>query len=124
MGDNRSWNLQLPYLGKHKLPVSESIKPSRSKLKRTSKDQTDPYTLASTEVFQILPLVPTDPSLRFDDFSSFPEAEILEPDGTGLVDMDEGALLDMSSLVSFNFEPDVTSGLDDLSKFPEFTDIG
>lgn len=125
MGDNRSWNLQLPYLGKHKLPVSESIRPSRSKLKRTSKDQTDPYTPTSTEVFQNLPLVPTDPSLRFDDFSSsFAEAEILEPDSTGLLDMDEGALLDMSGLVSFNFEADVTSGLDDLSKFPEFTDIG
>lgn len=125
MSGNRSWNLQLPYLGKHKLPVSETVKPSKSKLRRTSKDQTDPHNLTSTEVFPNLPLMPTEPSLRLDDLSSsFSEAGILEFDYTGLLDTDEGASLDMSGLVSFDSEPDITSGLDDLSNFPEFTDIG
>ncbi|KAH6818225.1 SNF2 domain-containing protein / helicase domain-containing protein [Perilla frutescens var. frutescens] len=125
MSGNRSWNLQLPYLGKHKLPVSESVKPSKTKLRRTSKDQTDPRNLTSTEVFPNLPLMPTDLSLRLDDLSSsFSEAGILEFDYNTLLDVDEGAPLDMSGLVSFNSEPDLTSGLDDFSKFPEFTDIG
>ncbi|KAH6755036.1 SNF2 domain-containing protein / helicase domain-containing protein [Perilla frutescens var. hirtella] len=125
MSGNRSWNLQLPYLGKHKLPVSESAKPSKTKLRRTSKDQTDPRNLTSTEVFPNLPLIPTDLSLRLDDLSSsFSEAGILEFDYNTLLDIDEGAPMDMSGLVSFNSEPDLTSGLDDFSQFPEFTDIG
>lgn len=116
-------------MGKHKVPVSESVKPSKLKSRRTSKDQTEDQTdsqhLTSTEVFQNLALMPADPSLRFDDSSSsFSEVGILGFDGTSLLDMDEGSLSDMMGLVSSNYEPDLTSGLDDLSNFPEFTDIG
>lgn len=119
MGDNKSVNPQLPYIAKHKLPVSESVKPSKSKLRRTQKHHTDPHNLTTTEVFQTLPLMPTDTNLRFDDvLSSFSEDGILGSN------TDEDLPLDMSGLISFNYEPDITSGLDDLSNFLEFTDVG
>lgn len=124
MGDNRSSTPQLPYLGKHKVPVSESVKPSKSKLRRTSKDHTDSHYLTATEVFQHLPVMPIDPSLRFDELSSFSEAGIHGFDSTWLLDMDEVAPLGTSGVVPFHFGPDLTSGLDDLSTLPEFTDIG
>lgn len=119
MGDNKSANLQLANLAKQKLPVSESTKPSKSKLRRPQKHHADPHNLTTTEVFQTLPLMPTDPNLRFNDLSSS-----FSEDGILGFNPDEDSLLDMSELLSFNYEPDITSGLDDLSNFPEFTDIG
>ncbi|XP_047938519.1 protein PHOTOPERIOD-INDEPENDENT EARLY FLOWERING 1 isoform X2 [Salvia hispanica] len=111
LGDNRSSNS-----GKNKLPVSEPVKPSKSKSRRASKDHTDSQHLTSTEVFQNLPLMPTDPSL-----SSFSEIGF---DSASLVDMDEGLSPDMTELVSSNYDPELTSGLDDLSDFTEFIEMG
>lgn len=119
MGDNKSANLQLPNLAKQKLPVSESTKPSKSKLRRPQKHLADPHNLTTTDVFQTLPLMLPDPNLRFNDLSSS-----FSEDGILGFNPDEDSLLDMSELFSFNYEPDITSGLDDLSNFPEFTDIG
>lgn len=126
MGDSRSWTPQLPYLGKHKLPVPDLVKPSKSKLRRTSKDHTDLHCLTTSEVFQPMSLMPTDPSMRFDEFSScFPEAGILEFDSNSLLTMgNEVTSLDTKGVVPFHFGPDLTSGLDDLSILPEFTDVG
>ncbi|XP_011075153.1 protein PHOTOPERIOD-INDEPENDENT EARLY FLOWERING 1 isoform X1 [Sesamum indicum] len=127
MGDSRSWTPQLPYLGKHKLPVPDSVKPSKSKLRKTSKDHTDLHCLTTSEVFQPMPLIPADPpSMRFDEFSAcLPEAGILEFDSNCFLDMgSEVTFLDTPRVVPFHFGPDLTSGLDDFSILPEFTDIG
>ncbi|KAL0339576.1 UNVERIFIED_CONTAM: hypothetical protein Sradi_4474400 [Sesamum radiatum] len=127
MGDSRSWTPQLPYLGKHKLPVPDLVKPSKSKLRKTSKDHTDLHCLTTSEVFQPMPLIPADPpSMRFDEFPScLPEAGILEFDSNCFLDMGcEVTFLDTPGVVPFHFGPDLTSGLDDFSILPEFTDIG
>ncbi|KAL0404989.1 UNVERIFIED_CONTAM: protein PHOTOPERIOD-INDEPENDENT EARLY FLOWERING 1 [Sesamum radiatum] len=127
MGDSRSWTPQLPYLGKHKLPVPDLVKPSKSKLRKTSKDHTDLHCLTTSEVFQPMPLIPADPpSMRFDEFPScLPEAGILEFDSNCFLDMgSEVTFLDTPGVVPFHFGPDLTSGLDDFSILPEFTDIG
>ncbi|KAK4404937.1 protein PHOTOPERIOD-INDEPENDENT EARLY FLOWERING 1 [Sesamum angolense] len=127
MGDSRSWTPQLPYLGKHKLPVPDLVKPSKSKLRKTSKDHTDLHCLTTNEVFQPMPLIPADPpSMRFDEFPScLPEAGILEFDSNCFLDMGcEVTFLDAPGVVPFHFGPDLTSGLDDFSILPEFTDIG
>lgn len=65
-----------------------------------------------------------DPGLRFDDFSPFSEARILELDNTCPFDSDEDAPLGSSVMAPFNSDPDFISGLDDLSISPNFTDIG
>ncbi|KAI3472143.1 hypothetical protein Pfo_029631 [Paulownia fortunei] len=128
LGDTRSWTPQLQHLGKHKLPVSDLVKPSKSKLRRTSKDHTDLHCLTASEVFQHMPVMPTDPNMRFDELSScFSEAGMLEFefDSNCLLGMDgEVASLGTLGMVPFDFGPDLTSGLDDLSILPEFTDIG
>ncbi|KAL0359443.1 UNVERIFIED_CONTAM: protein PHOTOPERIOD-INDEPENDENT EARLY FLOWERING 1 [Sesamum angustifolium] len=127
MGDSRSWTPQLPYLGKHKLPVADLVKPSKSKFRKTSKDHTDLHCLTNSEVFQPMPLIPADPpSMRFDEFPScLPEAGILEFDSNCFLDMGcEVTFLDTPGVVPFHFGPDLTSGLDDFSILPEFTDIG
>ncbi|KAL0452991.1 UNVERIFIED_CONTAM: protein PHOTOPERIOD-INDEPENDENT EARLY FLOWERING 1 [Sesamum latifolium] len=127
MGDSRSWTPQLPYLGKHKLPVPDLVKPSKSKLRKTSKDHTDLHCLTTSEVFQPMPLIPPDPpGIKFDEFPScLPEAGILEFDSNCFLDMgSEVTFLDAPGVVPFHFGPDLTSGLDDFSILPEFTDIG
>ncbi|KAL1533985.1 Pharynx and intestine in excess protein 1 [Salvia divinorum] len=122
MGDSRSLNPQLPNSGKNKLPVSEPVKPSKLKSRRASKDHADSQHLTSTEVFQNLPLMPTDPSLKFDDLSS--SFSDIGFDCASLLDMDEGLSSDMTGLVSSNYDPGLTSGLDDLSDFTEFIEMG
>lgn len=116
-GESQSSTPQSPSLGKPKTP--------KLKTRRTSKDHTDAQ-LTTNEVFQHLPAISIDPSLRFDELSSFSEAGILEFDNTCLFDLDEVAPLGSSGMTQFNSDPDFTSGLDDLtlSPKPNFTDIG
>ncbi|KAG8371865.1 hypothetical protein BUALT_Bualt12G0007400 [Buddleja alternifolia] len=112
----QSWTPQLQSLGKHKLPLSDSLKPSKSKLRKTSKVNTDLH----SEVFQPMPVVPPNPVMRFDELLSFfPEAENIEFDSNSLPDVDgEVASLDTLENVPFDF------GQDDWSILPDFTDIG
>lgn len=113
----------MQHLGKPKLPSSDSIKPSRSKLRRTSKDHADQHSPTANEVFRD---IPTDPSMRLDEFwSCFPDAGMPDFDGDFMFDIDgEVAPLGTLETAPFNFGTDLTSGLDDFSILPEFTDIG
>ncbi|KAL6522407.1 Pharynx and intestine in excess protein 1 [Orobanche minor] len=113
-------------LEKHKLPVSNLLKPSKSKSKsksrRVIKEHSDLqlHSLTAREVFQQVAFTPTGPTPGFDELSSiFPEAGMLESDW--LLDVDG-----MSTLITapFDIGSDFTSGLEDLSSLPEFMDIG
>ncbi|KAL6523219.1 Pharynx and intestine in excess protein 1 [Orobanche gracilis] len=109
-----------PNLEKHKLPVSNLLKPSKSKSRRAIKEHSDLHSLIDREVFQQAAFTPTAPTAGFDELSSvFSEAGMLESDW--LLDVDG-----MSILITapFDIASDFTSGLEDLSSLPEFMDIG
>ncbi|XP_051138731.1 protein PHOTOPERIOD-INDEPENDENT EARLY FLOWERING 1 isoform X2 [Andrographis paniculata] len=130
--DTRPWNSPLQqYLGKHKLPSSESAKPSsKSKVRRTSKDHhTDSQFPNAGEGFQSLPItMPSDISNMRSNQPCFLEAGAddyemnylpqLLPDTNGGFDCTP------SSAVPVEFRPDSITGLDDLSTFDEVIDIG
>ncbi|GER25917.1 helicase [Striga asiatica] len=111
-------------LRKNKLPVSDMLKPSKSKSRRVTKEPSHAHSPTSREVFQQMGLTPDDPFSDFDELSSFfPQARMLESDW--LLEMD-GDILSSGNLgaTSFDIGPDLNSGLEDLSVLPEFTDIG
>ncbi|KAK6124620.1 hypothetical protein DH2020_041634 [Rehmannia glutinosa] len=122
--DTRCWNPQLQNLGKHKLPISDLGKLSKSKSKKTNKGHTDSQCLTASEIFQHTAVMPTDPTMGFDELSScFSGAGILE--SNWLLDVDgEVDCLGTLGFAPFDFGADLTSDLDDLSILPEFTDIG
>ncbi|KAA8546716.1 hypothetical protein F0562_003147 [Nyssa sinensis] len=110
-------------LGKHKLSVSNSIKPSKSKMRKTIMESTE---LANSEVQPVLK-VPSDSNLRFDLAPPIiPDVGIYDFDGSFPFDMDKELSLESVSLdgVPHNYVPGFISGLDDCSSLPEFTDIG
>ncbi|XP_073067062.1 protein PHOTOPERIOD-INDEPENDENT EARLY FLOWERING 1-like isoform X1 [Primulina eburnea] len=113
-------------IGRQKLLVSESVKPSKSKLKRTGIESADLNCLTASQVFQPLPLTVSDSSPNFDEFSSFFHDGGVECDNEYLLGTDNeiaslGSTLGIDSLEIW---PDLTSELDDWSLLPEFTDIG
>ncbi|CAK7357000.1 unnamed protein product [Dovyalis caffra] len=108
-------------LGKHKLCVSESTRPPRSKMKKTSIEHSEGPT---EPVFQPLSVLSCrDPNLRFD----LPPVVIQD-------DKDEYSISCMEKELSvetgtyeaipYNYDPGLISGLDDYSLLPEYTDIG
>ncbi|KAL7138579.1 hypothetical protein ABFS83_10G173600 [Erythranthe nasuta] len=128
-GESQSFTMggtsQLQHLGKHKLPFAESGKPSKSKVRKTSKDQnsTDQHSVTANEVFRDMPAVQADRGTRFDEFlTCFSDAEFV---GNFLLDVD-GEVAPVGNLETalFDLGTDLTSELDDFSMLPEFTDIG
>lgn len=116
-------------LGKHKLTASESMKPPRSKLKKTSEHGDVPQMLEP--LFQSQPAVSyKDPGLKF-DFELTP-AFILDglindtDDCYSLSYFGKATSAEMGCLedVSHSYDADLISGLDNCSSWPELTDIG
>ncbi|XP_031278129.1 protein PHOTOPERIOD-INDEPENDENT EARLY FLOWERING 1-like [Pistacia vera] len=119
---------KLPSLGKHKLS-SDSTKPPKSKLKKTSIEHGDIRQFLLEPGFQPTPPVTTkDPNLRFDLTPAIIQESWSDyaPDGNILSCMDKEFSLEMESLemVSHDYYPDLLSGLEDCSILPEYTDIG
>ncbi|KAJ6947660.1 hypothetical protein NC651_002130 [Populus alba x Populus x berolinensis] len=107
-------------LGKHKLSVSESTKPPRSKTRKTKTllEQNEGHAEPVTQ-----PLSVRDPNLRFD----LPPAVIQDDtDGFSISCMEKELSVEtgISEAVPHNYVPDLISGLDDYSLLPEYTDIG
>ncbi|CAA2954562.1 PHOTOPERIOD-INDEPENDENT EARLY FLOWERING 1 isoform X1 [Olea europaea subsp. europaea] len=127
-GDARSASqTKLQYLGKHKHPVSDSTKPSKTKLRKTAVDATDVHQITVGPVLQPM----AKPSADFDVWhggvssSCMPVVESPYFDNTCVFDLDEVApTLDSLGMVPFDFGPNLISGIDDWSTVPEFADIG
>ncbi|XP_011046132.1 PREDICTED: protein PHOTOPERIOD-INDEPENDENT EARLY FLOWERING 1-like isoform X3 [Populus euphratica] len=105
-------------LGKHKLSVSESTKPPRSKTRKTLLEQNEGH---AEPIMQ--PLSVRDPKLRFD----LPPAVIQDDKDEFSISCMEKELsveTGISEAVPHNYVPDLISGLDDYSLLPEYTDIG
>lgn len=115
-------------LGKHKLSVSDSIKPPRSKSKKTSMEHSEIHSLFAEPVFQPLPTVsPRDPNLRFDLTPAVIQDGCMDDrDSNSILCMDEELASAVGSFeaVPHNYNPGIISGLDDYLLLPEFTDIG
>ncbi|KAJ9559094.1 hypothetical protein OSB04_013708 [Centaurea solstitialis] len=111
--------------GKHKLPNPEP--PSRSSKSKSKKTVIDPTEPLLRSIFQPPSTSPNDPYLRFDSPSSAPgipfddflTSSPLEI-GTEVSCLDAGSF----DAVPHNYDPGFTSGLEDCSLSPEFTDIG
>ncbi|XP_075490828.1 LOW QUALITY PROTEIN: protein PHOTOPERIOD-INDEPENDENT EARLY FLOWERING 1-like [Primulina tabacum] len=125
IGDSGFWTPQR--LGRQELLVSELVKPSKSKLKRTGIESADSHCLTANQVFQPLPLTVSDSSTNFDELPScFHDDGGLECDNKYLLGTDSeiaslGCTLGIDSLQIW---PDLISELDDWSISPDFTDIG
>ncbi|XP_044486357.1 protein PHOTOPERIOD-INDEPENDENT EARLY FLOWERING 1 isoform X4 [Mangifera indica] len=122
---------KLPSLGKHKLS-SDSVKPPKSKHKKTSIEHGNMRQFLLEQGFQpTLPMPPItakDPNLRFD----LTPAVIQEgwsddaADSNAFPCVDEDFSLGMESLevAPNDYFPDLLSGLEDCSILPEYSDIG
>ncbi|KAB5574368.1 hypothetical protein DKX38_001562 [Salix brachista] len=104
-------------LGKHKLSVSESTKPPRSKTRKTSME---PSGHAELSMQPQSALSVRDPSLRFD----LPPAVIQDDEDEYSMPWLEKELSAEMGISPHNYVPDLISGLDDYSLLPEYTDIG
>ncbi|KAF9690190.1 hypothetical protein SADUNF_Sadunf01G0169900 [Salix dunnii] len=104
-------------LGKHKLSVSESTKPPRSKTRKTLMEQSGhaEISMQSESVLSV-----RDPSLRFD----LPPAVIQDDEDEFSMSWLEKELSGEMGISPHNYVPDLISGLDDYSSLPEYTDIG
>lgn len=122
---------KLPVLGKHKLPMSELTKPSKSKLKKTSMESGEMRSLIADRAFQPLP---TDVSMNHDqkfDLNSPVDGDVPVHDFSSNAQLyfdkeflPETEGFDGFEVVPHCYVPDVISGLDEFSSLPEYTDIG
>ncbi|KAK2993722.1 hypothetical protein RJ640_003721 [Escallonia rubra] len=126
LGDAKSRTpLKSHSLGKHKLTIPDSIKPSKSKMRKTTGESSDVHFLTGP-VFQPRMRVPYDFSV-LDDLSpsSIPEVGI---DDFSRTPFDAASVLSLetesSSMVPHHYVPGFISGLEDCSLLPELTDIG
>ncbi|XP_073264263.1 protein PHOTOPERIOD-INDEPENDENT EARLY FLOWERING 1 isoform X3 [Populus alba] len=110
-------------LGKHKLSVSESTKPLRSKMKKTLIEHSQGHLFAEP-VSQPLPVLSSrDPNLRFD----LPPIAIQDDKdeySISCIEKELSAEMGTWDAVAHDYVLGFTSGLDDFSSLPEFTDIG
>ncbi|KAJ6932168.1 hypothetical protein NC651_007780 [Populus alba x Populus x berolinensis] len=110
-------------LGKHKLSVSESTKPPRSKMKKTLIEHSQ-GNLFAEPVSQPLPVLSSrDPNLRFD----LPPIAIQDDKdeySISCIEKELSAEMETWDAVAHDYVLGFTSGLDDFSSLPEFTDIG
>ncbi|KAF3442635.1 hypothetical protein FNV43_RR16551 [Rhamnella rubrinervis] len=117
-------------LGKHKLPVSELSKPSKSKLKRTSMEHGEmSHAIADRVCLQLPAAAPMDLDQRFDlNYSPVGnDVQVDDFNSTSHSYIDEEFLPDMEGLDGFevvphSYVPGVISGLDEFSSLPKFTD--
>lgn len=115
-------------LGKHKLPPTDSIKPSKSKFRKTNME----FGLTNQPVSEPRPLpmqmVSAGDASAWCDFSSATfDAGAHDFEGDLLSAMDKELPLEPESydvVQNTYYVPDVISDLDDCSLSPEYTDIG
>lgn len=123
---SRSTSSKSQFLGKHKLPMSELTRPSKSK--KISMEHGEMQHVIAERVFNPLPgPVPMDHDLRFnltspitkdveiDDFASTSHSDIGKEFSLEVEDFEE---------VPHSYVPGLIAGLDDCSSLPECTDIG
>ncbi|XP_065878291.1 protein PHOTOPERIOD-INDEPENDENT EARLY FLOWERING 1 isoform X2 [Euphorbia lathyris] len=115
-------------LGKHKLSLSDSMKPPRSKSKKTSEHGHVAQMLEP--VFQSLHVVSSkDPNLKF-EFTppAFTEDGSMNDSydyySISCLDKETSSETGCSEDVPHNYVPDLISGLDNCLSWPELTDIG
>ncbi|CAK9140298.1 unnamed protein product [Ilex paraguariensis] len=114
-------------LGKNKLPVSSSMKPSKSKMRKTAMEASYTHCPIADPVIQPMLIEPSDSNVRFNKAQPFiPEGWVDDFDCGSAFDMDDKLSLEeeILDMVPHQYVPDFISGLDDCSLLPEFTDIG
>lgn len=113
-------------LGKHKLPISESVwMPSKSKWRRTTMNPSDAHTLIFDSDIQSVVAVSSDLCPRLDMASTIPDVGSNDVVATSSFDINELALgIDSVDVIPHNYVPDIISGLEECSLLPEFIDIG
>ncbi|KAA8518828.1 hypothetical protein F0562_016398 [Nyssa sinensis] len=114
-------------LGKHKLSLSNSIRPSKSKMRKTIMDSIDMHHEVANPLFQPMLKGHSESNLRFDMTPPvIPDVGLEDFDGSSPFDMDKELSVELESLdgVPHNYIPGFIAGLDDCSSLPEFTDIG
>ncbi|XP_041028492.1 protein PHOTOPERIOD-INDEPENDENT EARLY FLOWERING 1-like isoform X2 [Juglans microcarpa x Juglans regia] len=120
---------KLPSLGKHKHSISDSMKPSKSKFKRTSTVQHGeiPHLIAEPLLEPLPGAVPSDSSVRFDPFQPINLDVGKDNVESNLpTDMDTELSMEMENfeVVPHLYVPGLISGLEDCPFLPEYTDIG
>ncbi|KAJ8767933.1 hypothetical protein K2173_020873 [Erythroxylum novogranatense] len=119
---------KLTPLGKHKLAVSDSMKTSRSKLKRASVEHGELRNLFADSAAQPFRTVSSsDPNLRFDlALADIDNGWTDESDSVCIpcVDEEHPFAFQCSEPLPHDYVPGFVSGLEDFSSFPEYTDIG
>uniref|UniRef100_A0A6N2KFJ9 DNA helicase n=1 Tax=Salix viminalis TaxID=40686 RepID=A0A6N2KFJ9_SALVM len=110
-------------LGKHKLSISESTKPPRSKMKKTLVEHSEGHLFAEPVPQPLSILSSRDPNLRFD----LPPTVIQDDEdeySISCIEKELSAATGTLDAVPHDYVLGWTSGLDDFSSLPEFTDIG
>lgn len=116
-------------LGKHKLTASDSVKPSRAKLRKVAADPSNVHDSSiGAPLGQPLVTVPNDFSIDHDvTLTTILGVGIHELNGTSTLDIDGELcteITESSDLAQHEYIPGLISGLDDYVVFPEFTDVG
>ncbi|OWM78962.1 hypothetical protein CDL15_Pgr003133 [Punica granatum] len=120
-------------LGKHKPPLPDLIKPSKSKSRKTNSGSAQTgdliYEAAAHDLIAYLmppPASPlTDPNLKFDFVEpTGAAADDSEDNLKSLTDEDLLSQIENSESVPHDYDPGLLSGLDDYSSLPEYTDVG
>ncbi|XVF41426.1 hypothetical protein PTKIN_Ptkin01aG0279200 [Pterospermum kingtungense] len=117
---------KLQSLGKHKLSVSDTMRP-KSKLKKAPTEHGD-VNLFAEQIFQpVATIAPNDPNLRCDLTSVTNDdswADGVDSEFSSSMDKALSPELEGFDVVPHNYTPSFTSGLDDCSVLPDYTDIG
>ncbi|XVE90682.1 hypothetical protein DITRI_Ditri20bG0096500 [Diplodiscus trichospermus] len=114
-------------LGKHKLSVSDTIRP-KSKLKKASSEHGDIHNVFAEQLFQpVATVAPNDPNLRCDLAMGTNDDSLADGLGSDFSSSMEKALsleLEGFDVVQHSYVPGLISGLDDCSTLPDYSDIG
>lgn len=119
-------------LGKHKLPLTDSVKPPKSKSRKTNSVSAHAgdhiYESAARDLLSH-PVPPSspygDPNLKFDYTApTGASADDLEDNFKSVMDGDLSLQIETSEPLPHDYNPGLLSGLDDYSSLPEYTDIG
>jgi hypothetical protein len=117
---------KLPSLGKHKLSICDSIKPSKLKFKKTSLEHGEmPDHTAEPPPGPLPAAALKDPNIRFDLTQPIiPDVGIDNVEGILPSSIDTGLSMEMDSfeVVAHDYVPGLISGLDDYPLLPEYTD--
>ncbi|PON81021.1 Protein PHOTOPERIOD-INDEPENDENT EARLY FLOWERING [Trema orientale] len=118
---------KLPSLGKHKLPLLDLNKPSKSRSKKTSVENGEIRHLPGEQILRSLPTIaaPIDLNLFNPSSPISTDAQIDDPESNFFAEMDKVFSLETEGFeaVEHNYVPGFISGLDDCPLSPEFTDI-